>query len=77
MKFESKETIAKMGSKILWYIQSTHMTSMQYSDGLYAKSCKVADVYDNYTSNDISVEGFDPSIWHSIREYWATHHQRT
>lgn len=48
---------------------------MQNIDDLYAKSCIVADVYDESTLNNIFIEGVDLSIRHSPREYWATHLQ--
>lgn len=42
---------------------------------LYAKFGKVTDVYDNYTVNEIFMEGADPSICHCLREYWIMHPQ--
>lgn len=51
------------------------MTPMQYADYLNEYSCKVTDVYDKATLNDIFIEGVDPSIFQSLWKYWATHPQ--
>lgn len=45
------------------------MTPMHYADALYAKSCKVADIYDELTLNDIFIKSFDSSLCHSLQEY--------
>lgn len=42
------------------------MTPINYEDSLYAKSRKVADVFEG-TLNNIFIEGFDPSLCHSFR----------
>lgn len=34
-----------------------------------------SDVYDESTSNNVFIEGADPSIRLSLRNYWATHPQ--
>lgn len=51
------------------------MTSLQYADGLYKKSCKVADVYGDLTLIAISIKAVDLSIYHSLQKYRATHPQ--
>lgn len=57
---------------ILHYTQPTSMTLKQYADDLYAKSCKVADVYDESTLNNSVVEGVDIFSCHSPRKCWAS-----
>lgn len=56
-------------------IQPSNMTLKQYTDDLFAESCKVADVYDDSTLKDVFIKGVDPSIKHSLRIYCATNSQ--
>lgn len=70
-KVANDQAIAKADFATLRYMQPTIRTPMQYADGLYSKSCKAAQIYDEYTSNDILIEGFDFFISHSLREYWT------
>lgn len=49
------------------------MNTTPHADDLYVKFCKVADVNDESTINDISIEGDVLSVCHSFREYWTTH----
>lgn len=67
-KFANDQAIAEMDSEMLHCIQPAHMTSLQNAYDLYAKCCKVADVYGESTLNEIFSEGTDPSICHSLRE---------
>lgn len=46
---------------------------MNYADDLYEKSCKVADVNEEFNLNAILGERGYPSIYHSLRKYCATH----
>lgn len=62
-----------MGSTILRYTQPASMTPMQFADDLYAKSCKVANTYEEATLNDVFIEGVGSFICHSLREFWDTH----
>lgn len=59
----------KMDSAIMRNTQPANMTIMQYSDDLYAKSCKVADFYAEGTLNDIIIEMVDSTIYHSLCGY--------
>lgn len=43
------------------------MTPQQYGGDVIAMSCKVADVYNEGTLNDVFIEGVDPCIRHSLR----------
>lgn len=51
------------------------MSPMPYADDLYAKFCKLTDVYNKSTLNKIFIVGVDLSICQRLREYWATHPQ--
>lgn len=62
MKFANDKTAAKTDSKILRYAQPACVTSMQYIGDLYSKSCKVADIYEEATLNDIFFLKFISSI---------------
>lgn len=68
-KFVTDQAFVEYDATILRYMQPTNMTSQQIADDLIAKSCKVADVYEQSTLNDVSIEGVDASIRHSLREY--------
>lgn len=52
---------------------SSSITSQQYGDNIIAKSCKVADVYDESTLKGVFIELVDSSIRHSFRNNWTTH----
>lgn len=51
------------------------MTLQHFADDLITKSCKVSDVYDDSTLNDVLIESRDASIHHSLQHYWASHPQ--
>lgn len=53
----------------LRYTQPASINPVQYVHYVYAKSYKVADVYDEYTLPNIFVEGVDTSICHCIKVY--------
>lgn len=74
-KFETEIAIAKINSKILPYIQLAHMTPVQYANNYSAKSCKVADIYDESTLNNIFIQDVDPSTCYRLWRTWATHTQ--
>lgn len=57
-----------MDSETLRHTQLAYMTPVQDADYQYEKSGKVTDVYDESTLSNISIEGVDPSTWHSLRE---------
>lgn len=54
-KYANDQTIADIDSIILRYIQPAHMTPIQYDVDLYAKSCKVANLYDTSTVDKIGL----------------------
>lgn len=56
---------------ILRYMLPTNMFPLKYAEDLVAKSCKVTDVYEQETLNDVFIEGVDESIHHSLRNYWT------
>lgn len=62
-----------MDFKVFCYIQPAHMTTMQHSNDLYARTCKVAVVYYDSTPKNIFIKGVDPSICRSLKEHYATH----
>lgn len=68
-KFPIDQAIADMNYTILRYTQSANMTPMQYEDDLYSKSCKVADIYEESTLKDNSIERFDSSFCHCLPNY--------
>lgn len=51
------------------------MTQLQYDDDVYAKSCKVSDVYDHFALKDIFIESVGFFIHHSLRKSWASNQQ--
>lgn len=63
--------IAKFDAAILWYMQLANITSQEYADYLVAKSCKVADVYDEGKLNDVFIERVISSIGEILRNYQA------
>lgn len=65
-KFASDKEISKMNAAVLRYIQLDSLPPMQYADDLDAKSCKIADAYNDSTLNDIFIEGVDFSICNSL-----------
>lgn len=56
-----------MNSTISRYSQLASATPMQYAEDLYVKLCKVADVYDELTANNIFIKRVDLSICVSLR----------
>lgn len=59
MKSASDQARAKMDFANLRYTQQNSMSPMQYAEDLCAKSCKLADVYDESTRNDIFIKSVD------------------
>lgn len=49
-----------MNSSVLRYTQPTSLTPTKYTDDLYAKSRKAAEVYDEHTPNDIFIASVAP-----------------
>lgn len=70
-KSSNDQATAEMNFKFVSHTQPTNMTLMQYADAFSAKSCKVADVYDESTLNNISIEKVVSSICNSLRKYWV------
>lgn len=73
--FATDETVAVHDDTILRYMQPSTLTEQQYAGDNIAKLCKVADVYDKSTVNDVFIESVDSSIQHSFSSYCATHSQ--
>lgn len=73
--FVTSQAVAEYDASILRNKQTSSLTTQQYTDDTIAKSCKVVDVYDESTLNDVILKGIDPSIRHSLRNYWATNPQ--
>lgn len=49
------------------------MARQQYADGPFAASCKVADVYNDDTQNDMFTEAVDTSTYHGLQHHkWKT-----
>lgn len=59
--------------QVLRYMQPANTTSMQYADNLYAKSYKMAAVYNESMLDDIFIEKGNCFIRHSLREYFTTY----
>lgn len=60
-KYATDRATAKNDAAILRYAPSPKLSPQQYVDKLIAKSCKVADIYDEGTLNDVLIEGVDAS----------------
>lgn len=69
-QFVTDRAIAELEAALLCFKQPSIMIPQQYVDELDAKSCKVDDVYDKGTINDIFIERFNASIRHSLRHCW-------
>lgn len=50
-----------MDSAVAPYTPTAHMNSLQSANDLYLKPCKVADICDKSTLNDIFIENVDLS----------------
>lgn len=72
-EFANTHAIAKTHFAILRYMQPAHITYKHYADNLYAKSCNMADVYDESTIADIFIDKVDSSVSDRLHEYCATH----
>lgn len=70
-KFASDQAIAEYVATFLRYVQAAHLTPKQYAKDMIEKSCKAADVCGEDTVNDVSSEGVDQWIRHSIQIHWA------
>lgn len=57
------------------YSQPSNMTPQKYIDDWIAKPCKVADVYDEGTLNNVFIGGDDESRKYTLRNYWAINSQ--
>lgn len=71
-KYAANQAIAENDAGILSYVQAPNTTAQQNADNLITVLCKVADVYDEDTLNDVSTEVVDGSIKHSPRNYRET-----
>lgn len=68
-RLANDQAIAEISSAILRYTQPASMASMQYADDLYSQLCKVADVYDEYTLDDIFNESVHTFLCHILKKY--------
>lgn len=71
------QAISKTNFAVLRYTQPVNMTLKQYADDLYAKSCIVADVYNNATLRDTSIKGMSYSIYRSLANTVVRVHMQT
>lgn len=71
-KYATNQAIAENGAAILRYVQLSYVNPQHYANELIVKSCKVAEVFDERTLNDMSIEIVDASIMHSLRKYCRT-----
>lgn len=67
-KFLNDQAMAKMIFKVLRSIYSARTTPLYYTSDIFATSCKVADVYDEITLNNSSINCDNPFISHSLRK---------
>lgn len=74
-EYTADQVNAEYDAIVLRYMQLANMTLQQYVDDLTAKTCKVADAYDEDTLKDVFIEGADQSISHSLQTYWETSSQ--
>lgn len=56
-------------------MQPAHVTTQKSADDLEAKSCKVAEVYDEGILNDIFIKNVEASIRHNLRHNGAQKQQ--
>lgn len=61
------QVIVEFDIAILRYMQPDNTTPHQYVGDLVSKSCKVADVYDEGTLDDVFIEKMDSSFQHRLR----------
>lgn len=66
--FANDRAIAKIDFAILHYNQQNSIIFIQHDDDLYAKSSKIADVYDKHTRDDIFIKGVGSTILQSDRK---------
>lgn len=65
-KLATGQSIAKVDAVIIHSMQLWHITPLQCVNGLAAKSCKVADVYDDATLNEVFLYEIDVSTRQSM-----------
>lgn len=59
----------------LRYVHPSNITRHENAADIIAKSCNVADVYDEGILNDVSIDRVCESFPHSLQNYWATKQQ--
>lgn len=69
-KHATSEIIEQTLSNITRFVQPSNMILNQYAEELMTKILWSGDVYEEYTLNEIFIEGLDASIRHSVRESW-------
>lgn len=70
-KNAADQAIAEYDTTFLRYLQQANITPQQYDDDLIANSCKVANVYNEGTLNDLFIKEVDQSISHSLQNCCA------
>lgn len=73
---DTDQVIAEYDAAVPRYMKPTNMTSRQYADDTFAKSCRFADVYDGRSLNDVFIEDVNASVCHSFR-YFLTQNPRS
>lgn len=68
-KLVKDQAITEFNAAILRYMQQANMTPQRYTEDLVAKSCKVADVYNKGTLNDVFLEEVDSSFRRNLSHY--------
>lgn len=66
-KYKTDKAIVENDVAILLYVQPTNTTPHHYADDSTAKSCNLADMYDESTLNDVLIESIEASIRNSLR----------
>lgn len=74
-KYVTVQAIAGYETKILRYLQPANKTFQRNAEDFIAKLCKVTDVYDEDTLNDLLIKGLDRSIRHRLQNYCAANPQ--
>lgn len=74
-KNATNQVIAWNEAAITRYVQPPNMTPQECAKDLISKSCKVADVNDESSLNDMFIESVDMPICYSLRNQYATNSQ--
>lgn len=64
--------VTEYDASIVRYMKPLGLTPHQYADCIIATSCKVADLYDKSTLNDVSIQMVNSSFRRNLRNVWVT-----